>query len=231
MEALLLSTSTLYGQRYLEYALEPISEWMDAEREIVFVPYALADHNAYTSRVAEALSPLGVRVRGLHEYEDVSVALSEASRMFVGGGNTFRLLHRLQQNGLIEVIRQAVAGGSRYLGSSAGTNIASPTIRTTNDMPIVEPASFDALELVPFQINPHYLDPIPDLPHMGETRETRLTEFLEENDRPVVALREGAWLRIRDSGSIQLEGHTARLFQRGGSPVDKFPGFDFCGLA
>jgi dipeptidase E len=231
VEALLLSTSTLYGQRYLQYALKPIREWLHGERELLFVPYAMADHGKYSALVAEALSPLGVQIRGLHEFPDPRAAIEGASRIFCGGGNTFRLLHGLQREGLVDVIRQVVCRGeARYLGSSAGTNIAGPTIRTTNDMPIVEPASFDSLALVPFQVNPHYLDPIPGLPHMGETRETRLNEFLEENDRAVVALREGAWLRVRSEGSITLEGHSARLFRRGAPAIEQLIGSDFSEL-
>ena len=232
MEVLLLSTSTLYNERYLEYALDPIREWLGTEREILFVPYALADHDAYTAKVADAFSSLGVKVRGIHRCAaaDASAAIADSSHIFVGGGNTFRLLNTLYSKSLLEPIRSSVIdAGSRYLGSSAGTNIAGLTIRTTNDMPIVEPTSFGALGFVPFQLNPHYLDPIPDLPHMGETRETRLTEFLEENDCPVLGLREGAWLKVGGE-SLRLEGHTARLFQRERPPVEYAAGSDLSWL-
>jgi dipeptidase E len=152
--------------------------------------------------------------------------VEEAEALFVGGGNTFRLLDRLQRLGLLDPIRGRVRGGMPYLGVSAGANLACPSIRTTNDMPIVEPAGFSALGLLPFQINPHYLDPAPSRSHMGETREERIREFLEENDVPVVGLREGSWI-VADDGSARLEGPcSARLFRRGREPEEVPPGAD-----
>jgi dipeptidase E len=138
----------------------------------------------------------------------------------VGGGNTFRLLAELHRLGLLDVIRGRVRGGLPYLGVSAGTNVACPTIKTTNDMPIIQPPSFDALDLVPFQINPHYLDPDPNSTHKGETREDRIREFLEENETPVIGLREGSALLV-DGNSVTLLGEkSARLFRRGAEPVE-----------
>ena len=144
--------------------------------------------------------------------------------LFVGGGNTFRLLKALYDFELLGPIRQRVDEGMPYIGSSAGSNVAGPTIKTTNDMPIVEPQSFAALGLVSFQINPHYLDPNPNSRHMGETRETRLLQFLEENDTPVAGIREGAMIRI-ESGEMILKGSTgARIFRKGHEPLEVSPG-------
>src|SRR4028118_1278670 len=145
-------------------------------------------------------------------------AVRATDALFIGGGNTFRLLARLYEKDLLEPIRERVQAGMPYVGTSAGSNVACVTIRTTNDMPIVQPPSFDALNLVPFNLNPHYLDPDPKSTHMGETREERLLQFLEENDKIVVGLREGAMLRIADC-SVRLEGKaSARIFQRGREP-------------
>jgi dipeptidase E len=151
-------------------------------------------------------------------------SLASAEAVFVGGGNTFRLLRALQSTGHLEALRARVAAGMPYMGASAGTNIAAPTIKTTNDMPIVQPASFDALGLLPFQINPHFIDADAASRHMGETREERLREYLEENEVPVVGLREGAWLR-REGATLRLEGRNgARLFRRGEAPEELAPG-------
>jgi dipeptidase E len=229
MELLLLSNSTTHGQAMLSHAREEIAGFLGG-RELLFVPYALADHDGYTARVAGALAPAGVRVIGAHTAADPAAAARAATAVFVGGGNSFRLLRALQRLGLVEAIRAAVGAGARYLGSSAGTNMACPTLRTSNDMPIVEPAGFAALGLVPFQINPHYLDADPAATHMGETREQRITEFLEENDAAVLGLREGAWLRV-SGASATLGGATgARLFRRGAEPAELAPGADLSDL-
>lgn len=213
-DLLLLSNSALHGHGYLEHARPALTEFL-AGRDVLFVPFALADHDGYTQKVRAALEPLGSRVTGLHEIPDPVMAVERAAVLFVGGGNTFRLLRAIQQCDIVEIVRQRVAEGTLgYLGSSAGTNHACPTIRTTNDMPIVQPASLEAFGLVPFQINPHYLDPDPASTHMGETREERIRQFLEENDVPVLGLREGAWLRRRGD-RLTLQGTTgAVLFRR-----------------
>jgi len=150
--------------------------------------------------------------------------LRNADAVFVGGGNTFRLLKTLYERDLLAPIRDRVRAGLPYLGSSAGTVIAAPTIKTTNDMPIVEPPSFAALGLVKFQMNPHYLDPDPLSTHKGETREERIREFLEENDVPVVGLREGSILRVEDGTTTLLGTKTARIFRRGEEPLEAEPG-------
>ncbi|PCE15182.1 peptidase [Microbacterium sp. SZ1] len=226
MHLLLLSNSTNHGGGYLAHALEPVLEHL-AGRALTFVPYALADHDGYTSTVRRALAPHDIEVIGVHHHADPAAALTGAEAVFVGGGNTFRLLARLQSTGLIDLLRDRVRSGMPYMGASAGTNIAGRTIRTTNDMPIVQPPSFDALGLVPFQINPHYVDADPTSTHNGETREQRLTEFLEENDAAVLGLREGTWLRVNDDeahiGGTAVSPHApgpAILFERGSSPVE-----------
>jgi len=150
--------------------------------------------------------------------------LGSAEAVFVGGGNTFRLLKTLQESELLEPLRRRVRDGVPYLGASAGINVVCPTIKTTNDMPIVQPPRFEALGIVPFQINPHYLDPDPGSRHMGETREDRIREFHEENDVPVVGLREGAWLRIEGTGGRVGGAASARVFRRGRAPEELAPG-------
>ena len=228
MQLLLLSNSATHNRPYLSHALDALTEFLQGVDELVFVPYALADRDGYTSTVRKALQPIGVSVVGSHTDPE---ALRKASAIFVGGGNTFRLVKTLQLSGELDVIRDRVLGGTPYIGSSAGTNIAAPTLRTSNDMPIVQPPSFETLGLVPFQINPHYLDPDPDSVHQGETREARITEFLEENDVPVLGIREGTWLRRR-TDTLTLEGSAAgaRLFRRGSTPEEISPGTDLSGL-
>jgi dipeptidase E len=223
---LLLSNSTAPGQAYLEHARDAILQALDGRRSLVFVPFALADHDGYTDMVRRALEPLGVSVRGAHEGTPADL-VADAEAVFVGGGNTFRLVKAIHDLGLISVVRARVAEGMPYLGSSAGTNVATPTLRTTNDMPIVQPPSFETFGLVPFQINPHYLDPDPGSTHQGETREERLTQFLEENDVPVLGMREGTWLRVSD-GAMRLDGVAtgARVFCRGSEPVEVPSGTD-----
>jgi dipeptidase E len=224
VELLLMSNSTNHGARRFDHVLDELAGFY-GEREVLFVPYALADHDAYTAMVGESFARVGVTFRGLHTTADPQAALAEADGIFVGGGNSFRLLRSLQRGQLIPAIRSAVERGARYGGASAGTNMACPTLRTTNDMPIVEPEDFSALDLIGFQINPHYQDPDPNSAHMGETRQERIAEFLEENDIPVLGLREGSWLRISGE-TITLYGRAARLFRRGQSPEEFAPDSD-----
>jgi dipeptidase E len=194
------------------------------------VPFALHDRDAYAAKVRARFEKEGIEVRGLRPDASESATVDAAEAVFVGGGNTFRLLDTLQRTGLLESIRRQARAGAPYLGASAGTNIAGPTIKTTNDMPIVQPQSFDALGLVPFQINPHFIDADPSSRHMGETREDRLREFLEDNDAVVVGLREGAWLR-REDKSLRLEGlRGARIFRRNHEPREAVPGESLDGL-
>ncbi len=222
MRLLLISNSTRHGERYLDHCADAIVSMLSSSiQRVLFVPYALHDHEAYTANVRARFQLMGYAVDGVHNVEGGPVqAVERAQAIFIGGGNTFRLIDALWRDALIDPIRRRVAAGMPYIGTSAGANVACPTIRTTNDMPIVQPPSFAALELTPFQINPHYQDPIPGSTHMGETREQRIAEFHEENTTPVVGLREGAWLRV-DGATLTLEGQAdLRLFRRGQAPVE-----------
>jgi dipeptidase E len=221
---LLLSNSTNFGAAYLDHAIDEVKAFFGPAKRLAFVPFALKEREAYTNKAKARFQREGFGVVGLTPDAAGRASLERAEGVFVGGGNTFRLLKTLQDSGLLEVLRRRVAEGLPYMGASAGTNIAAPTIRTTNDMPIVEPKGFDALGAVPFQINPHYIDADPASQHMGETREDRLREFLEENDRVVVGMREGSWLR-REGASLRLGGgRAARVFKRGAEPREVGPG-------
>jgi len=207
-------------------AVPEMLEHFRGGRRAVMIPYAVSDHDRVTDRVRDLLSPIGLGLTGLHTVADPGAAVAEADAIIVSGGNTFRLVSALHRLALIEPVRQAIARGVPYFGASAGANVACPSLRTTNDMPIVEPPSFTAFDLVPFQVNPHYIDPPPPEARVGETREERLREFLEENDVAVVALREQSWLAIRGS-SITLRGTGgAVLFRRGAEPEQHRGGAD-----
>jgi dipeptidase E len=226
MRLLLISTSTLYGSGYLDHCAAAIERVLrPGVSRVLFIPYALFDRDGYAARARERFARMGFELDSIHDTAgSPAAAVERAEAIFVGGGNTFRLLDALWRNDLIEPINRRVRGGVPYIGSSAGSNVACVTIKTTNDMPIVRPPTFDALNLVAFNINPHYLDPIPGSTHMGETREERIAQFHEENLPPVVGLREGAWLRV-DDGAVTLEGSTgARLFRRGQPPEEHAPG-------
>lgn len=226
MRLLLLSNSTNHAMGYLDHAIAEIRDLLQRARKLAFVPFALFDHEAYGEIVEKRLAGEGIEVTTVLDDASGARALDQAEAIFVGGGNTFRLLSRLQTSGLMGRIQRRVAGGVPYIGSSAGTVIAAPTLKTTNDMPIIEPPSFEALGLVKFQINPHYIDADPSSKHMGETREQRIEEFLEENETPVVGLREGAWLRV-DGDDVRLGGTSgARLFRRGADPRELKAGAD-----
>jgi dipeptidase E len=218
---------------------ERVAVWAEQMRSVLgdvsrvlFVPFALADYGSYVTAMTERGLNAGYPLVGIHEHSDTVRAVREAEAIFVGGGNTFRLLNALYQFGLLDPIRERVRNGMPYLGISAGTNVACPTIKTTNDMPIVQPPSLNALWLVPFQINPHYYtgsnfvrhgDQFVE--HFGESRDDRLREFHEENESPVVGLREGGILRV-DGGRVQLIGAGARMFRRGMPAVDVPAGGD-----
>jgi dipeptidase E len=218
---LLISNSTNHGQGYLDHVISEIDAFLGSVRHLAFVPFALQNRQAYGEKIRDRLAAIGVEVATLTADEAGRRLAGEAEAVFTGGGNTFRLLKVLQDSGLLPILRERALAGIPYLGSSAGTNIAAPTIRTTNDMPIVQPASFEALGLVPFQINPHYLDPEPNSTHMGETREQRIKEFHEENATPVVGLREGAWIRIEGDHGTLGGARGARIFRRGQEPEER----------
>ena len=217
MRLLLISSSNVHGYGYLDHPEPAIRAFLGAGRRVAFVPFALRDHAAYTAKIRERLARMDLEVVSTDH-------LDAADATFVGGGNTFRLLKTLYERDLLSPIRDRVRAGLPYLGSSAGTVIAAPTMMTTNDMPVVEPPSFNALALVPFQINPHYLDPDPQSTHKGETREERIREFLEENETPVVGLREGSTLRVENDTTTLLGEKTARIFRRGEEAVEAAPG-------
>jgi len=219
---LLISNSTLHGTGYLDHCAAAIVSFLGPSvNRVLFVPYALFDRDGYAAKARARFEAMGYGLDSVHDLAGGPVAAVErAEALFVGGGNTFRLLAALWRESLIEPIRRRVQAGMPYIGTSAGSNVACPTIGTTNDMPIVEPQSFEALNLVPFNINPHYQDPIPGSTHMGETREQRIAEFHEENPQPVVGLREGAWLLVEGS-AVSLQGSTgARLFRKGEPPAE-----------
>ena len=221
MRLLLVSNSTNHGEGYLDHCMSEMLAVLNGCKRVTFVPFALHDRDGYGRAAAERFRREGIAVEVLAAEAAASQVIEQSEAIFVGGGNTFRLLDTLQRTGLLDSLSGRVRAGAIYLGASAGTNLAAPTIRTTNDMPIVQPESFDALGFVPFQINCHYLDPLPDSTHMGETREQRLVEYLEENDRPVVGLREGAWIRS-DAAGVHLGGsRPARIFRRGREPEER----------
>jgi len=225
MKLLLVSNSTLYGGGYLDHAEAEIRDFLGADvKRILFVPYALHDRDTYAASAQQRFAKIGYELSSIHSTTNPKQVVKYADAVFIGGGNTFRLLKALYDFDLLDPIRRRVAEGMPYIGSSAGSNVAAPTIKTTNDMPIVEPPSFDALGLVWFQINPHYLDADPNTTHMGETREQRLLQFLEEDSTPVAALREGAMLRV-ENGVTMLKGSSgARIFRQGLEPVEAVPG-------
>jgi dipeptidase E len=217
---LLISNSTLHGSGYLDHAEKEIRDLLPKESRVVFVPFALHDRRAYANKAQDRLHAMGFQVQSVHDISNMTRAIEEADAIFVGGGNTFRLLHELHAHGLIGPIRSRVASGVPYIGSSAGAIVACPSLKTTKDMPVVQPPSFEALDLVPFQISPHFLDPDPSSTHMGETQEERIMQFLEENEEAVIGLREGSILRVQDGG-VSLKGpHTARIFRRGEKPAE-----------
>ena len=224
MRLLLISNSTLHGSGYLDHAEAEIRDFLGDLKRVLFVPYALHDRDEYAANAKQRFGKMGYDLSSIHTARNPRQAVEDTEALFIGGGNTFRLLKSLYDAGVLDTIRRRVEEGMPYIGSSAGSNVAAPTIKTTNDMPIVQPPSFDALNLVWFQINPHFLDADPNSTHMGETREQRLVQFLEENETPVAGLREGAMLRIEDNITL-LKGSTgARIFRRGFEPVETSPG-------
>lgn len=220
MRLLLISSSTVHGYGYLDHPESEMRDFLGSKKRVAFVPFAIHDREAYTAKVRERLGKMGLEVSQVKSAKD----LDGVDAVFVGGGNTFRLLKALHELDLVKAIRDRVRAGLPYLGSSAGSNIAAPTIKTTNDMPIVQPPTFEALNLVPFQINPHYLDADPSSTHMGETREQRLNEYLEENTIPVVAIREGSMLRVENGVTTTVGLKPTRIFRRGIEPVELPPG-------
>ncbi|XP_051839711.1 alpha-aspartyl dipeptidase-like [Antechinus flavipes] len=226
---LLVSNSRLHGEGYLEHCEEQIRSFFGGiVKRVLFIPYALHDRDAYAKTAREKFESLGYGLDSIHESSDPVEAVRKSEAIFVGGGNTFRLLKTLYDLNLIpEIKKRVLLAGVPYMGSSAGTNVATISINTTNDMPIVFPPSFEALGFVPFNINPHYLDPDVNSTHMGETREERILQYHEEPDTPpVLGLREGSMLLVEGNKATLLGRSKARLFLRGQTPTEQEPGAD-----
>ncbi|MDR6404262.1 MULTISPECIES: dipeptidase PepE [Chryseobacterium] len=227
MNIILASTSTLFGGEYLEYLREELIKLYEGIDEVIFIPFARPggiSFDDYTAKVQSFFETINIKVKGLHEFEDKIEALNNAKAYFTGGGNTFLLVKTLHEENLMSVLKQNIENGKPYLGCSAGSNIGGQNMKTTNDMPIVYPPSFNCMGLIPFNINPHYLDPNPELKHNGETRETRIKEFLTQNDLKVVGLREGSWIR-KVGDKITVEGsELTRVFEKDKEPYEIEPG-------
>lgn len=228
MKLLLISNSTNAGEEYLRYPLAEIGRFLQGVREIAFVPYAAVtfSYAEYEKKVQARFSELGIRVRSVHREKDPAAFIRKAEAVCVGGGNTFALAGKMQQQGLMQAILRKIKAGTPYVGWSAGSNVCCPTICTTNDMPIVEPDSFRAIGAVKFQINPHYLDANPE-GHAGETREQRILEYITANPRRyVVGLREGCMLHY-ENGKLELIGsRPMRIFKKGIAPYEVKAGDD-----
>src|SRR5690554_4964123 len=220
---IIASTSTLHNGIYLDYLLPTLKEHFKDVKTLLFIPYARPggiSHDEYTAKVKSVFTALDIDVKGLHEFEDTTQALQKAEGIFTGGGNTFLLVYQLYKNDVMRTLGEVLKNGTPYLGTSAGSNITGLTMQTTNDMPIIYPPSFKTLGMVPFNLNPHYLDPDTNSTHMGETRETRINEFHTLNTVPVLGLREGNWLEVKGN-SILLKGSlTARWFTQNNPAIE-----------
>ena len=226
---LVASTSTIYGGHFLEYLLPQLEEHFKSIETLLFIPFARPggiSYEAYTHIVAEALKDFSFSVKGIHEFDDPKKAIERAEAIFVGGGNTFVLVDQLHRQELIKPLRKVLEKGIPYLGTSAGSNIVGVNVKTTNDMPIVLPSTLASLNLLPFNINPHYFDPDPESKHKGETRETRIKEFHAYNKETVVGLREGSWIAVDGDEIILKGGLEARIFKRGEAPFEFESGRD-----
>jgi len=220
---IIASTSTLHGGDYLGYILPTLETFFKDCQSLLFIPYARPggiSHDEYTERVRTAFAKINLNVNGLHEFENPTDAIQKADAIFTGGGNTFLLVAQLYKNKVMDILAETVKMGTPYLGSSAGSNITGLTMQTTNDMPIIYPPSFQTLGLIPFNLNPHYLDADLQSKHMGETRETRIKEFHQFNTVPVLGLREGSWLEVLGEQIILKGESTARLFRQGLEAVE-----------
>lgn len=228
-QILIASTSTVHNSDYLEYLLETLKIHFKNIDTVLFIPYARPggiSHQDYTEIVQTAFSKINKVVKGLHEFDDPKGAIESAQAIFTGGGNTFVLVNQLYKNDLISKLKTSIESGTPYLGTSAGSNICGLSIGTSNDMPIVYPPSFNALGVVPFNINPHYLDPDSESTHMGETRETRIKEFHKFNSQPVIGLREGSCLKVKGSKIVLIGSLKARIFEKNKQPYEIETGAD-----
>ncbi|HBC02654.1 MAG TPA: dipeptidase PepE [Aequorivita sp.] len=217
------STSTIYGGEYLDYLTDEIAELFKDTEEVIFIPYARPggiSHDEYTETAAKAFQKVGKKLIGVHTFDNPVEAIKNAKGAFTGGGNTFVLVSALYRLEIMQPLREAIFNGLPYLGTSAGSNICGVSMQTTNDMPIVYPPSFKTLGVIPFNLNPHYLDPDTNSKHMGETRETRIAEFHTQNTIPVIGLREGSWLRVKDDEIILKGALKARVFEQEKEPYE-----------
>ncbi len=232
---IIASTSTIHGSGFLEYLLPEITESCKQKKinEILFIPYARPggiSHDTYTDRVAQALKNYDIKVKGIHSYDDPINAIENANAIYTGGGNTFQLVKMLHDLELMAPLRKAIYNGVLYIGTSAGSNICGLNMRTTNDMPVVQPSSFKTTGAVGYNINPHYLDPIVGDTHMGETREQRIAEFHIYNHIPVIGLREASYIKVQGKEELLKGPHTARIFQKDLKPIEVASGYDFAQL-
>jgi dipeptidase E len=230
MKLLLISNSTMPGEAYLDYPKNEIQKFLgEKPLTAVFIPFAAVtfSFDEYTRKVAERFTEINHKVVGIHTFKDPVKAIEQAEAIVVGGGNTWQLVRMLHDKKLINPIRERAFNGIPYIGWSAGSNVACPTLRTTNDMPIIDPMGFDCTALIPFQINPHYLDANPE-GHGGETREQRINEFLEINpDCYVAGLREGTMFKIEDDKIDLIGDRSCRIFKKGSKPKELAAGDDF----
>lgn len=230
MKLLLISNSTMPGQPYLDYPKHEIQKFL-GEKPVtaLFIPYAAVtfSYDAYVEKVNGRFSEIGHKVVGIHTFDNPVKAIEKADAIIVGGGNTWQLVRQMNDNKLMAAIREKVLSGTPYIGWSAGSNVACPTLRTTNDMPVTDPKGFNCINLVPFQINPHYLDANPE-GHGGETREQRIEEFLEVNPGVYVAgLREGTMFKLENKKLELIGSRKCRVFKKGNTPIELSEGDDF----
>ena len=229
-KVILASTSTLYNGDYLDYLLPTLAIHFSNCKTLLFIPYARPNgisHDDYTQKVSLAFAKINITVCGIQEFKNPAEAIQKAEAIFTGGGNTFLLVSELYKNNLMAVLKSVIEAGTPYLGTSAGSNIGGMTMNTTNDMPIVLPESFKTLGLIPFNLNPHFLDANTQSTHMGETRETRINEFHTVSNIPVLGLREGSWLEIYGK-NISLKGNlAARLFRQNEPAIELETNTDF----
>lgn len=220
---IIASSSKIYGGDFLEYLTPTLTSFFEGVSTLVFIPYARPDgisYDEYTLKVAHFFNSVGIHVTGIHEFDSPKEALRNAEAIFTGGGNTFELVNQLYKQNLFSIFSKVLNNGTPYLGTSAGSNICGISMMNTNDMPIVYPPSFLTLGIIPFNINAHFLDPIKDSKHMGETRETRIKEYHFFNNTSVLGLREGSWLEVNDT-VITLKGNSpGKWFEKDKTPID-----------
>ena len=230
---ILASTSTIYGSKYLEYLFPVIKNLFSNSKNILFIPYARPNgisHKSYTNLVNDTFGQLNMSVFGIDDFKDPVENVNRCDGIFIGGCNSFLLLDCIQKYNLIKPVTKKINSGTPFLGTSAGTNICGTSIGTTNDMPIVYPSSLKSLNLIPFNINPHYIDPIKGSKHMGESREMRIKEFHKFNNQIVIGLREGSYLQTQGNNIILKGPNTARVFKKGCDPLEIEPEYNLIKL-